>query len=235
MPNSDLNINIRLVQELKSRCSEFTRDALQREFEYPTLYQQLRIAIGAEGSQKAHITLRAQPQAYGSEPWYDFVEVVVEEDRGNNIGVVKAHYAAECLCFIDLTRKSGVGVRLAEEPRGVKERKGGEDGDSGTSTSSDEDDDIAPENAADAFPATSMLAFVKFYVNALTDAERGNQPEYRWGDLSNTHKSLPFALVKVDPNPQARYGLIDTEQIQQGLWVQSDFEDPTRYWVLKMA
>ena len=90
-----MNINIRLLQELKSRCSEFTREALLWEFEYPTLYQQLRIAIGAEGSQKAHITLRAQPQAYGSEPWYDFVEVVVEEDSANNnLGVGRADYSA---------------------------------------------------------------------------------------------------------------------------------------------
>lgn len=235
MSNSDLNITIRLLQELKSRCSEFTRDALIREYEYPTLYQQLRIAIGAEGSQRAHITLRAQPQAYGAEPWYDFVEVVVEEDRGNSIGIVKAHYAAECLCFIDLTRKSGV-VDFSEH-RGARERKVGdneeeEELDSGYNSS---DDDIAPENAADELPATSMLAFVRFYVNALTDAERGNRPEYRYGDLSNTHKSLPFAMVHVDPNLQARYGLIDTEQIQQGLWVQRDFQDPARFWVLKMT
>ena len=60
---------------------------------------------------------------------------------------------------------------------------------------------------ADELPATSMLALVRFYVNALTDAERGNRPEYRYGDMSNTHKSLPFAMVHVDPNLQARYGL----------------------------
>ena len=59
------NIDIRLVQELKSRCSEYTKEALHKEFEFPTLYQQLRIAIGAEGSQRSHITLRAQPHAYG--------------------------------------------------------------------------------------------------------------------------------------------------------------------------
>lgn len=204
------NIDIRLVQELKSRCSEFTKEALHNEFEFPTLYQQLRIAIGAEGSQRSHITLRAQPHAYGSEPWYDFVEVLVTEDR-DNVSGVKAHYAAELVTFVDLTRK----VQCIEDM-------------------DDEDEEDQRLFAGAEKDGSSMLALVKFYVNALTPEERGNDPSYKWKDLSNTHKSLPFALVREDPNQNAKYGLIDTEQIQQGLWVQSDFQDPTRYWVLKM-
>lgn len=211
-----------------------------REFEYPTLYQQLRIAIGAEGSQRSHITLRAQPQAYGSEPWYDFVEVVVEEDRDGR--TVKAHYAAEVVCFVDLVRKKQEntcgGPASQEQVRGVRESKGGEyrdeEDEDDCSSSSDELFDAAPDDIV-LEEESSMLAFVKFYVNALSNAERGNDQNYRWPDLANFHKSLPFSLVKEDPNQQARYGLIDTEQIQQGLWVQRDFQDPNRHWVLKMA
>ena len=211
-----------------------------KEFEYPTLYQQLRIAIGAEGSQRSHITLRAQPQAYGSEPWYDFVEVVVEEIRENH--PVKAHYCAELICFVDLVKRkrdvenNGHAVQEQEVVRGVRESKGGEycDEDEDSSSSSDEAFDAAPDDIV-LEEESSMLAFVKFYVNALSNAERGNDPNYRWPDLSNFHKSLPFSLVKEDPNQQARYGLIDTEQIQQGLWVQQDFQDPNRHWVLKMT
>ena len=137
--------------------------------------------------------------------------MLVTEDRGNVSGV-KAHYAAELVTFVDLTRK----VRCVDDM-----------------DDDDEEEDQRLFEGAEK-DGSSMLALVKFYVNALTPEERGNDPSYKWKDLSNTHKALPFALVREDSNQIAKYGLIDTEQIQQGLWVQSDFQDPTRYWVLKM-
>ena len=76
-----------------------------------------------------------------------------------------------------------------------------------------------------------MMAFVKFYVSALTYHEAEN-PYYPGKDLSKVAKNLPFALVHEDPILMARYGLIDTEQIQGGLWVQEDFQTPGRYWVI---
>ena len=208
-----LYIDIRLVRELMSRCSEFSLDALEAEYEYPTLFQQLRISIGCEGSQRSNMTIRAQPRAYGSEPWYDFVEVAVNEDRN---GVqVQAHYAAQVICFVDLSKK-GQNMMYSLHHQGSEE------------SSSDSDvDEIGAEKSF-------MLAFVKFYINALSPAERQQSvSNYQWNDLKNIHRMVPLSIVREDPNINARYGLIDTEQIQQGLWMQQDFETPDRYRVLK--
>ena len=203
--------------------------ALKTEYEHPTIYQQLRISIGAQGSQRSSIILRAQPHAYGSEPWYDFVEVLVSEKRGNDPDF-KAAYAAQLICFLDITRKARTvsTEELAERVDGPDSDDG--DDDDTSSTSSSTTSSHAPSEMAS---STSMLALVKFHINALTLAERRNHPDYVYHDMSITHKTLPFAIVKEDPNPRARYGLIDTEQIQQGLWVQEDFETPGRFWVLK--
>lgn len=226
-----------MVQELKGRCTEYTTDALKNEFEYPTIFQQLRLAIGSEGSQKSHMTLRAQPHSYGTEPWYDFAEVIVKEDRGNG-NIVNAHYAAQLLCFVDLTRKSKLGkttppLSSSDEEEGEEENKeADEEADSGD----DEEPPSAMEEEDDNEEGQSwMLAFVKFHVNALRPSERDNDPAYTWNDLSVLHKTIPLACVHEDPDPIARYGLIDTEQIQQGLWVQKDYQTPDRLWVLKLA
>lgn len=204
-------------------------EALKAQFEFPTLYQELRLGIGCEGSQKSNVILRAQPRFQGGQPWYDFVEVVVTEDRD---GVpTNAHYAAQLLCFVDLSAKQkparttprrtpwlGGGEKLEEHQ---------EEDDYDCSSISDMEELVHEETSW-------MLALVKFYVSALAPSERDNDPNYKWKDLSNIHKVIPLPLVHEDPNPMARYGLIDTEQIQQGLWTQADFQTPHRLWVLKL-
>ena len=76
-----------------------------------------------------------------------------------------------------------------------------------------------------------MLALVKFHASALTYHESAD-PTNPWKDLSKVCRHLPLPLVCEDPDTNARYGLVDTEQIKHGLWVQRDFQTPDRLWVL---
>ena len=232
------NTDIRLLQELKGRCSEYTQEALDAEFEHPTLYQQLRLGIGCEGSQRSHVILRAQPSFQGNQPWYDWVEVVVTEDRN---GVpTKAHYAAQLLCFVDLTARKKISGAQRKDVAGGEERAGrrvtgggDEEEDDGEEEDCSSDSSDLPEPAEEE-ESSWMLALVKFYISALLPSERDNDPNYKWKDLTNVHKVIRLPLVQEDPNVMARYGLIDTEQIQQGLWTQADFQTPDRVWVLKL-
>ena len=76
-----------------------------------------------------------------------------------------------------------------------------------------------------------MHAFVKYFISALAYNER-EFPNYQYHDLAQHNKYLRIPLVHEDPNEMARFGIIDTEQIEDGLWVQADFETPDRFWVL---
>ena len=220
------DITIRFVQELKGRCSAFTMEALKAEYEYPSIYQELKIAVGSSGSQRKQLTLRGQSQCSGPNAWYDFVEVVVTEDRrvGTTVQATKAHYVAQIICFVDLSKKRTLSSQtIFNQSCGA-----GVPGDG-------DEEPISDIEESDNGELTWMLAFVKFHVNSLSAGERGNDPTYGYGDLTNVHKVLPFSLVQEDSNPRAKYGLIDTEQIQQGVWVQNDFQTPDRLWVIKQT
>lgn len=79
-----------------------------------------------------------------------------------------------------------------------------------------------------------ILAFVKYKVNALVFNETLNGLNNR-KDLVVKHKVLRFACVKDDPNEVERYGLIDTEQIIEPLWLEEDVEQPGRSWVIDLS
>ena len=79
-----------------------------------------------------------------------------------------------------------------------------------------------------------MLAFVKYKVNALRFSERLNGIQNR-NDLVVTHKLLQFACVQDDPDEGRRYGLIDTEQIKEPLWLEEDVDQPGRSWVIDLS
>ena len=79
-----------------------------------------------------------------------------------------------------------------------------------------------------------MLAFVKYKVNALEFSERLNGVLNR-NDMVVVHKILQFPCVKDDPDEGKRYGLIDTEQIKEPLWLEENVEQPGRSWVIDLS
>ena len=170
--------------------------ALRREFNYPTLYQQLHIKLPVTepGERKPVTIFRCRPWYEGG-PWYDYVRVyVMEEDEDDDGRNKKAFYAAQLLAFVDITKK-------------------------------------AVDSEADDECEVSMLALVKYFLSALAPGE-SEDVTYTGKDLTHVSKHMLFPLVHPDPNPVARYGLIDTEQIENGVWVQEDFQTPGRFWVI---
>ena len=181
-----------------------TIEALRREYYLPTLYQELSIKpTELDVHEKKPAPFRCRPFFYGGQ-WYDFASIAVMEDRGGG-PEVEVHHAAQILAFVELRRrKPEVADGGIDNLQGVEEC-----------------DEVGDQ----------MLAFVKFFVSALNNNEAEN-PTYEGKDLSRVAKYLRLPMVHEDPNLLARYGLVDTEQIEHGLWLQHDFETPNRFWVL---
>ena len=81
---------------------------------------------------------------------------------------------------------------------------------------------------------SQMLVLVEWYVSAVGGGG-GKQKRKRGGeetrDLRSRHPVLPLPYVKLAPEKE-RYGLINTEAVNGGLWVQEDFEVPGHFWVI---
>ena len=51
-------------------------------------------------------------------------------------------------------------------------------------------------------------------------------------DMEHLHTEAGIPLVTLEPHAAHRYGLIPTESILGGLWVQPSFQDPRSFWVI---
>ena len=77
------------------------------------------------------------------------------------------------------------------------------------------------------------LVLVEWYVSCLAPARRrGPRSNSQCQDLRSVHPHLPFPAIKLQEAVTKRWDLMDTEVIRGGLWVQQDFSDPKRFWVL---
>jgi hypothetical protein len=76
-----------------------------------------------------------------------------------------------------------------------------------------------------------MLVLVEWYVSCHDEAAAGSRrrvPE----DLRYHDRRLPFPTIKRQEAVSKRWELVDTEEVQGGLWVQQDFTEQERFWVL---
>ena len=84
-----------------------------------------------------------------------------------------------------------------------------------------------------------QYAFVQYYVSAVspdmrTDEDR-TETRMQRNDLSITNRYNHLPYVYLDPDVERRYGLIDTSTIVSGLWIQEDFTNKGKYWVLTVS
>ena len=86
------------------------------------------------------------------------------------------------------------------------------------------------------WPFTGMLAYVRFYVSAVEQADRVEEDQVprraNRNDLSVVHSTNGLPYIMEDPDDETVYQIVDVSAIQNGLWVQQDFTDDERYWVL---
>ena len=87
----------------------------------------------------------------------------------------------------------------------------------------------------DATTGGKMFVFVEWFVSALGDnnKKRKRGAKKTVHDLRAKHPWLPLPYVHLEPVPNRRYDLIDTESVNGGLWVQKAFDSPGNYWVLR--
>lgn len=135
---------------------------------------------------------------FHSEPWFDFVSVLV--DVGGN----SYNFVARLLTFVCIEKREG----------------------------SDEDDE--------------MLALVEWYTSCngkkkkSKKRKRGSRQEgaaavlesdSREQSMETKHPLLPMPYVE-RCQLENRYDLVDTSAINGGLWVQRDFDEEGKFWVI---
>ena len=76
-----------------------------------------------------------------------------------------------------------------------------------------------------------MLVLVEWYVSCVDESGLGRGVRPRQ-DLRSCHPHLPFPAIKRQEAATKRWDLVDTDHVQGGLWVQQDFSDKDRFWVL---
>jgi hypothetical protein len=72
------------------------------------------------------------------------------------------------------------------------------------------------------------FGFVRYFTSAVPN--RFNRLDLKWSVEPNT--GLPY--IEMDPSLESRYDLVDVSAIQDGLWVQQDFDNKGKYWVLNV-
>ena len=164
----------------------------------------ISLTINPKGSEKSNITFRACPNIEGG-PWYDFVSILIQEDDPITPTKTKiVEYAAKILAFVELQKRDSATKSL-EEP----ETQTGEDG---------------------------VFAWCEFYIDATPEnmKKKSDLSEERKNarDLSVTNKYNNLPFVTLDPNVGERYGLMDVSYIVEGLWLQQDFTEHDKFWVL---
>jgi hypothetical protein len=77
-----------------------------------------------------------------------------------------------------------------------------------------------------------MFALVEWYVDGTPPTKKKKSCKQNC-DLSIRHNELPLPFVQpADPLESPRYGLVVTDCINGGLWVQEDFEQKGKFWVI---